>query len=124
MSESSSLSGSVPWFDLTVGDAEGLRDFYASVVGWETERVQMDGYDDFCMKPPGRDVVAGICHACGVNADLPAQWLIYITVADLQQSIDRCVARGGQVVHRRPDLAVIQDPAGAYAALWQKGEVD
>ena len=124
MSETPSQPGAVPWFDLTVGDAEGIRDFYASVVGWESDAVRMDSYDDFCMKPPNRDAVAGICHARGVNTDLPPQWLIYITVANLQKSIDRCLALGGEVLHRRSNLAVIQDPAGACAALWQKDEAD
>jgi predicted enzyme related to lactoylglutathione lyase len=110
--------------DLTVADAESLRDFYAAVAGWRAEPVAMGGYDDYVMAPAGGEAAAGICHARGTNAALPAQWLIYIVVADLEASLAECVARGGRVV-REPRgaggsrFAIIEDPAGAVAALSQ-----
>jgi predicted enzyme related to lactoylglutathione lyase len=33
--------GTITWQDLTVPDAEALRDFYASVVGWKAQPVRM-----------------------------------------------------------------------------------
>jgi predicted enzyme related to lactoylglutathione lyase len=33
--------GTITWQDLTVGDAEAIRDFYAAVVGWTPESVKM-----------------------------------------------------------------------------------
>jgi predicted enzyme related to lactoylglutathione lyase len=33
--------GTVGWQDLTVPDAERLRDFHAAVVGWRAEPVDM-----------------------------------------------------------------------------------
>ena len=68
---------------------------------------------------------AGVCHARGVNADLPAQWLVYITVADIEASLAKCVELGGKAIREVRDLGehgrycVIQDPAGAVAALVQ-----
>jgi uncharacterized protein len=117
--------GSVSWFDLTVPNADAVRDFYSAVVGWLPMPVEMEGYSDYCMSPPGAEApAAGICHARGANASLPAQWLIYITVADLSASLDACVKNGGRVVAPErdmggPKMAVIQDPAGAVAALYQ-----
>jgi predicted enzyme related to lactoylglutathione lyase len=116
--------GTIGWIDLTVADATSLRDFYAAVAGWTPAEVPMGDYADYCMHPPGEaKPVAGICHARGPNADLPPQWLIYITVSDLDQSVQRCRDKGGKVL-REPKsmgtygrLAVIQDPAGAVAAL-------
>jgi len=32
--------------------------------------------------PESNDPVAGICHARGANANLPAQWLIYVAVQE------------------------------------------
>jgi predicted enzyme related to lactoylglutathione lyase len=32
-------AGKLVWFDLTVQDAERVRDFYAEVVGWRPEPV-------------------------------------------------------------------------------------
>lgn len=118
-------TGSLGWTDLTVDDAEAIRDFYAQVVGWSHEAVDMGGYDDFTMRTAGGTPIAGICHARGTNADLPAQWLPYITVESLDESIRRCEALGGAVIagpkgkEGSPRYCVIRDPAGAVAALYQ-----
>ncbi len=120
------MAGEIGWIDLTVDDANGVRDFYEQVVGWNAEPVSMGEYDDFNMCPAGSaDGVAGVCHARGSNADLPAQWLIYITVDDIDASMARCRNLGGSVLAGPKDLSggrfcVIQDPAGAVAALYQK----
>lgn len=120
------MAGEIGWIDLTVDDANAIRDFYEQVVGWNADPVSMGDYDDFNMCPPGSsDSVAGVCHARGGNAGLPVQWLIYITVDDVDASIARCQELGGSVVSGPRDLAggrfcVIRDPAGAVAALYQR----
>ena len=120
------MAGQIGWIDLTVDDASGIRDFYEQVTSWTSDAVSMGDYSDFNMCPPGSsDGVAGICHARGGNADLPAQWLIYITVDDVDASIERCIELGGAVISGPKDLAggrfcVIRDPAGAVAALYQQ----
>ncbi len=103
-----------------------LRDFYAEVVGWRPEPVDMGGYADFNMTTPeSGTAAAGICFARGANADLPAAWLIYIVVEDLDGSIERCRALGGRVLAGPRSIGgqgrygVIQDPAGAVAALFE-----
>ena len=116
-------TGSIVWHDLTVPNAGEIRDFYAGVVGWESMEHDMGGYSDFGMnQPSGGDTVAGICHARGPNANLPAQWLIYIRVADVDASAERCRELGGTVLDGPREIGeerfcVIRDPAGAVAAL-------
>jgi predicted enzyme related to lactoylglutathione lyase len=115
--------GTIAWQDLTAEDAEELRDFYAAVAGWTVSTVNMGGYADFTMNAGG-EPIAGICHARGVNADLPAQWLLYITVEDLDHSIRECERLGGSVVAPPRGMGggrfcVIQDPSGAVCALYQ-----
>jgi predicted enzyme related to lactoylglutathione lyase len=122
--------GKIHWVDLTVGNADDVKHFYRGVVGWESSEVEMGDYRDYTMKTPddGQEV-AGICHARGVNVDLPSQWLIYITVRDVDRSAARCVELGGQVIAGPKQIGkhgrycVIQDPAGAVAALFQPSEV-
>ncbi|MDY7093258.1 MAG: VOC family protein [Acidobacteriota bacterium] len=118
--------GSIGWIDLTVNDAAGLQEFYQQVTGWVAAPVDMGDYNDFNLQRPDTATpVAGICHARGANQGLPAQWLIYIVVADLDASIERCESLGGKVLagpkgqpgHDR--YCVIEDPAGAVAALYQ-----
>src|SRR2546421_12549473 len=90
--------GSIGWVDLTVEHAAEVRDFYREVVGWGVTEHEMGGYCDFCMNlPASGKTVAGICHARGANAELPPQWLVYITVEDLGKSAARCAELGGQI---------------------------
>ncbi|MGE0131120.1 MAG: VOC family protein [Blastocatellales bacterium] len=123
--------GSIGWTDLTVENAEQIRDFYSAVVGWNPSNVEMagadtGGYNDFTMSEPetGKPV-AGVCHARGVNAGLPPVWLIYVNVEDIDRSVARCVEMGGQVIVGVKTMVgygkycVIRDPAGAALALFE-----
>jgi len=112
--------------DLTVVDADRVKDFYQAVAGWTASSVDMGGYSDYCMNREDGQTVAGICHARGANVKLPAQWLIYIQVADLSASLRACRTGGGKRLspirkHGPARFAVIQDPAGAFAVLYQSG---
>lgn len=118
--------GSITWNDLTIPNAEEVRDFYSKVVGWKYEPVDMGKYSDFSMLTPGDGkTVAGICHARGVNEALPAQWLIYITVENIDVSIKNCLDLGGEIVMPPKQMGlqgrycIIKDPAGAVAALFE-----
>lgn len=127
MSDDKTLpTGRIAWCDLTISDADAIRDFYTDVVGWTPSPVDMGEYNDYAMVPSGDDApVAGICHQRGPNEGLPTQWLIYITVSDLDESIARCKKRGGSVVLGPKSMGgdsrycVIRDPAGAVAALYE-----
>jgi len=117
-------TGTVVWRDLTVGNAPEVREFYTRVTGWKADPVSMGDYQDYSMLAEGGECVAGVCHARGVNDGMPAQWLIYIKVADLDRSIAECTALGGKVIHGPRTMGdsrfcVIQDPAGAVAGLIQ-----
>ncbi|HQS05440.1 MAG: hypothetical protein B7X86_13050 [Sphingobacteriales bacterium 17-39-43] len=116
-------TGKIMWHDLTVDDAVQISDFYQQVTGWEKEGLSMGEYEDFLIKSPGDDeVVAGICHARGVNKDIPAQWLMYILVENLDESLETCKKLGGKVLGNKRKMGegyycLIQDPAGAYVML-------
>lgn len=119
--------GEVSWFDLTVKDAEEVRDFYSKVAGWKYEPISMGEYSDFAMITEGSKPVGGICHARGVNEGFPAQWLIYITVENLEESIRHCSELGGEVIVAPKAVSntrfcVIKDPAGAYAGLIEQAK--
>lgn len=122
--ENKNAVGTIGWIDLAVNQAEEVRDFYSKVVGWKHEPVGMGDYNDFAMtSPESGNAVAGICHARGTNEGLPSQWLIYITVENLEESIACCNESGGKVVFGPKAMGdygsfcVIQDPAGAVAGL-------
>ncbi len=115
--------GSIVWTDLTVNNAEDIRDFYSKVVGWKHQGVNMGAYEDYVMKANDDDEgTSGICYARGANSNVPAQWMIYVTVADIAESVKACVDNGGKVLDGprmmgKNEFAVIQDPAGAIMGI-------
>src|SRR5688500_13132184 len=93
--------GAEAWVDPTVPAAARVRDLCRVVLGWDASPVDMGGYDDYNMNIPGTaDAAAGVCHARGVNADLPPQWLIYVVVQDLVASAAAVERLGGAVLRR------------------------
>ena len=124
MSDDKLEVGTIVWRDLTVEDASGIRDFYSEVVGWKSESVSMGEYDDFNMNAPASgESMAGVCHARGTNSGLPAQWLNYVVVDDLDGSARRCKELGGEILVEPKGMGqarycVIRDPAGAVLALY------
>ncbi len=126
MSENKPETGTISWTDLTINNADEVSNFYSKVVGWKVEEVPMGNYCDYSMLTLQTDTpVAGICHSIGVNANMPPQWLIYINVANISNSILECTKLGGKVIVEPKNYAnmgtycVIQDPAGAVCALFE-----
>lgn len=129
MSDSNkTVIGNIEWRDLTVENASQVKDFYADVVGWQTEAVSMGDYDDFNVNLPNSgntsdgETIAGICHARGGNANIPPQWLMYVRVASVHKSAEQAVLLGGKVIDGpkamgKENFCVIQDPAGAVLGL-------
>ena len=119
----SSNIGRIEWVDLSVGDAARSKNFYCKVIGWKSTDVEMGTYSDFNLNLSGSGkTIAGICHARGMNASLPAQWLVYVRVADVVASAAEAERRKGKVLDgpRRmggSNFCVIQDPDGAVMAL-------
>ena len=123
MSDVKKSIGAIEWRDLTVEDAAGVSDFYADVVGWKKQAVSMGDYDDFNMNLENGDTIAGVCHSLGGNADLPAQWLMYVRVSDADSSAEKAVALGGELIKGPSTMGgetyyVIRDPAGAVLAIY------
>ncbi len=124
--------GCISWLDLTVSDASATRDFYAQVVGWSVQDVEMEDagerYADYKMFGDDGNPAAGVCHARGVNLELPPTWMIYLPVGDLGESLRRVREEGGRVIKatRGTDgeytYAAVQDPVGACLALVESCE--
>lgn len=127
--ETDKTIGAITWMDLTIRDGDAIRDFYKDVVGWKTMDISMGDYNDYCMMSPDDDVVrTGICHQRGVNKDIPSAWIMYVNVADLDQSIDAVRKGGGEIIGdirkmgEKARFCIIKDPAGAYIGLFDHGE--
>lgn len=117
--------GKIIWQDLTVENAEEVRDFYKAVVGWTFSDVNQGDYSDFNMHNSDDEVVAGICHKKGDIINFPPQWLNYVTVENIEDSVEKCKSNGGKIIDGPKKMggakyAIIQDPAGAYLALYEE----
>ncbi|MCO6357771.1 hypothetical protein BXY85_0699 [Roseivirga pacifica] len=116
--------GTIGWIDLSIPNAEEVKDFYAEVVGWKPEPVSMGDYNDYSMLADG-EAKAGVCHKTGINSDIPSQWMIYINVEDLEKSLETVKAKGGKLLTEIKDMGAygrtcyIQDPGGATCALFE-----
>lgn len=119
--------GTINWRDLTTNKANELKGFYQEIAGWQSEDVPMkddsDEYNDYIMKDAAGNPIAGICHSRGVNKGIPPQWMMYISVEDIQEGIKKAENLGGKLLkeHKAKDgttvYAMIEDPAGAVFAL-------
>jgi uncharacterized protein len=119
--------GSIISADLTVENADEIRDFYKEVVGWEFEDMGMsdeDGkYADYVAKDKSGNWVGGVCHKRGSNVDLPSRWIVYVTVENVTASIEACIRLGGKVLKDMKSedgtcvYALLEDPSGAVIAI-------
>ena len=114
--------GRIGWQDLTVGNAEQVRDFYSAVAGWQSQPLSMGEYDDYVMlSPDGESAVGGVCHARGVNANIPPVWMVYINVEDLDSSVESVTKLGGEIVDGPRELgrgSVRGDSRSGGGDLW------
>ncbi len=116
--------GTIGWIDLSVPNAENVKDFYAEVAGWKPEPVSMGDYNDYSMLVDG-EPKTGICHKTGPNSDIPSQWMIYINVENLDESVEVVKQKGGKLLTAIKDMGAygrtcyIEDPAGAVCALFE-----
>jgi predicted enzyme related to lactoylglutathione lyase len=124
MNPSTPRTGLIKWADLTVDNAEEVRDFYSAVLDWGWTALEVGDREDYLMtNSESGEPAAGICNQAGDIEGLPQQWLVYVTVDDLDDSIAACDEHGGRVVFgpRASEAfgrwCVIEDPAGAVMAL-------
>ena len=125
MSDKTAKQGSVTWMDLTVKNATEVAHFYRDVVGHQLSEIDMGGYSDYVLGTSPEDGVAGVCHARGDNANQPSVWMLYFNVTDLDACVAKVKERGGKLRGEVRELggmgrmAVIEDPAGAIAGLYE-----
>lgn len=117
--------GKIVWTDVTVKNADANRDFYKEVFNWTFEEVSMGDYSDYTMKNENGNVIGGICHKDGPNKDFPSQWINYIKVNSINDSLKKAEKLGGKIIIPvNPDssykMAVIEDVAGAYIGLFEE----
>jgi uncharacterized protein len=114
--------GAFNWADLTTTDTDGAKAFYTGLFGWDTEDNPIpEGGVYTMLKKGGKNVTA----LSGARDGQPSVWNSYVTVESADDSAAAAGEQGGTVVMEPFDvmdvgrMAVIQDPTGAFFAVWQ-----
>ena len=132
--------GIASWFDLGTPDPEAAKAFYTDLLGWsyQDNPMEVDGQPStYSMAIVDGETAAAIFGMSAQMAeDAPGEshaqihWSVYFTVNDVNESATKVPELGGTVIVEPFDvepmpgmavgrMAVIQDPGGAFASLWQ-----
>ncbi len=114
--------GKVVWHDLTTDDPASCKKFYAALLGWQYVDTTVLGRP-YSVARLGTKSIGGI-HAPSWRAPARlADWLSYMSVADVDASVNKAKAAGGGVLAGPLDVdsvgraAVLIDPQGARSVL-------
>jgi predicted enzyme related to lactoylglutathione lyase len=101
------------WIELWTHDADAATRFYAELVGYEFEVLELDGhpYHVFAVEDEPR---AGVVDA---PPEVNPLWLPYVRVEDPEAIASRAAALGARVVMRDDQAAILVDPTGAPIAV-------
>lgn len=127
--------GTASWLDLATTDQDGAKSFYTDLFGWsyQDNPMEVNGEQQmYSMASIGGETVAGIFTQMPQMREqgIPPMWQVYLTVEDVDASAAKAKALGGKITVEPMDvepmpgmkvgrMAVIQDPGGAHASLWQ-----
>ncbi len=113
------------WIDLATPDVAAAKDFYAALFGWAYDDQPTDGPSPYVMASKDGHSAVGMMALTPEMASMPPVWSCYVTVADVEATLEQGEAAGGSVMRPAMDamdagrLAVVADPAGAVICLWQ-----
>lgn len=138
VSESSSrdrMPGKIIWHDLLTNDLEGSKEFYGSLFGWEFESIGNDsgfGNDSvYTLIRHQGNLIGGMIDTVTLNGrDDISQWVVAMSVLDVDAAAAKFAVDGGEVItaptdlQRRGRLAVVRDAEGALLALLQTRDGD
>ena len=119
--------GAFVWHDLVTANPSGARLFYGSLFGWTFEEAAGIDPGYTIIKHEGRPIGGLVPRQTSEAGSTEAQWLTYITVADVDKAATAVQRAGGRIfrgpLNARRDLrvAVVIDPQGASLGLASRG---
>ena len=122
--------GEFCWVDLMAHDMESAAKFYESLLGWTTELQDTQGGPPYAIFQLDGKRTAGMGQLQPEmqQQGVPPIWNSYISVVDLQATVDKAVDLGASVMMPPMDvmqagrMAIIKDPTGAAVSLWQPNQ--
>jgi len=116
-------SNAVVWNELNTRDPEAAKSFYGAVFGWGFEEREFETGTYASIKV-GEDSIGGMIDITGRAPDeVPAHWLVYFAVDDVDAAIAKATDSGGGVALEAFDIAevgriaIVKDPFDAVFAV-------
>jgi len=96
---SSREHGFFSWNELITSDLESAKKFYGDLFGWEFKEVETIYGNTYVVAMIGDKVVAGMLLREGnMPEDVPLQWDTYVTVDDVDASVQKVEEAGGEII--------------------------
>lgn len=130
-------TGTFIWNELMARDPAAAEAFYAAVLGWQAVHLDQanpmepakPGSPAYTIFMSGEDRAGGMFKMDGPEFDgVPACWMSYVQVPDVDETVDKVIKLGGQVIKPPFDIvgvgrmAVITDPEGAALAIMKPAD--
>ncbi|WP_213806588.1 VOC family protein [Granulicella sp. dw_53] len=107
--------------ELNTPDLAKAKDFYAQLLGWKFEDMDMGPAGTYSTFKPDNGPGGGIMSMPAA----PTAWLAYVGVEDIHTATDKARSLGAQVIREAQEVpghgvfSIVIDPTGASIALWQ-----
>lgn len=117
-------AGAMSWNELYVKDLNRAKDFYGKLFGWIYEPMKGMEKTYAIIKNNGRNN-GGIMQMDEMmeKSGMPAKWMTYFTVKNLDESVAKVKELGGVVYATKPisvgKIAIVADPTGASFILME-----
>jgi predicted enzyme related to lactoylglutathione lyase len=114
--------GAMTWNELATRDTAAAQKFLEGLFGWEFVKDEASGY--MSIKNKGR-YNGGIMELSEEWGDVPPNWAVYFSVADIDDTVAKVKANGGSTMTDIMEaanvgrFAVIADPTGGVCTLMQ-----
>ncbi len=117
--------GTFCWNELMTRDAATAKKFYTELFGWTTEDSDMGEMGTYTMIKNGDKEVGGMMQmGDNVPEQVPAHWLSYIAVDDVDATVKKATDMGANICVPPTDIpnigrfSVFTDPTGAGIAVY------
>jgi len=129
------LPGKIIWHDLLTNDPGAWQRFYGELFGWEFEAIGiasgLKGNITYTLIRHHGQLIGGMIDTKALNnrTDM-SQWVVLMSVDDIDEATRRFAAEGGSVLtpprdlQRRGRIAVVKDAEGALLALLETRDGD